>query len=125
MADVTLPDLVGFMSFNGIQVCPIGEEDDYVALGHHDPRTTLEAFNRLALWLGFDDVAEGKVLPDGLPPVQQRWAVLREDACAEAGDPAHNPHCAECREIAGGGWWLDWAVGEDIPGAFPIMALIF
>lgn len=124
--DVTLPDLVGFQNFNGIDVCCVGEDGDHwVAMGHHDPVQTLEAFNRYARhYMGLDDVADGLSDPANWPPVEARWAVLKEH-CDSYGSAEHDGECYECRDIAEAGWWLDWGAGQDAPGAFPIMVLSF
>lgn len=126
MSDVTLPDLLGFENWNGIPVCSIGEgDDDYVALGHHDPSATLVAFNLFARnVLGFEDVTDGLVPPELWPPVQEAWAVLKEH-CDEFRDPDHDPDCSECGEIEEAGWWLDWGVAAETPDAFPIMIMVF
>jgi len=124
--EVALPDLLGFQNWNGIDVCCVGEDgDSWVALGHHDPGDTLEAFNRFARHvIGLDDVVDGLSEPDSWPPVKPLWAVLQEH-CDEYGSAEHDEACYECQDIEEAGWWLNWGVTEQTPGAFPIMVLSF
>ncbi len=128
---MTLPELVGFDTCHEIQVCLIGENGDtFVALGHHDPKAALQAFNTYARSLGLADVLDArgrhdqKLWRDTLVDVESLWAVLKE-RCDNAGAAGHDPaSCYECRDIAEAGWWLDRSAAADTPGAFPIMVLV-
>jgi uncharacterized protein (DUF2249 family) len=123
-----LPQLDGFLTYQGMQVCTIGEDGDiFVALGHHDPRHALSAFNAMAKnLLGWMDLTDGdgtndpKVWKAALARVETAWTVLKY-RCDDADDAEHDPDCSECLEIAEAGWWLDWYTKCDAPGAFPVM----
>lgn len=134
MTDVTLPELTGFETYHGIKVSLVGEDgDNYVALGHHEPRAALAAFNAYAQHtVGLEDLTDGSARHDRaywqklLLAVKQCWAVLRE-TCDEYGSASHEDGCFRCAEIGAevraGGWWLEWCVDQDAVSAFPVTTL--
>ena len=121
----------GFETHHGIQVLVVGEDlDRYVALGHHEARHTLQAFNSLARsLLGLDDLLDGWGTGDParwkevLGKIEPAWAVLIT-TCDVGGGADHDPDdCFRCRELEDSNWWMDWGVKQGTAGAFPVMAL--
>lgn len=121
MTAPTIPALKGFDTFYGVPVSYLGDDGDAVALGHHDVRTTVAAFNRLARSCGLTNMLDDKgtaYLGVALR-VSAGWAVLA-DGCTEVDSRKHSPACGECQEIAEAGWAFDVAAQGD-EGAFPVM----
>lgn len=122
------PASFGFDRYFGIWVVSLGEDADMMAaLGHHDGRHALAAFNACARnLLGWTDLYDGlgRLDPDrwkkALDSLEATWAVQKH-ACDEAEDDDHDPDCLECSEINEAGWWLSWGQKEGDAGAFPVM----
>jgi hypothetical protein len=108
-----IPDLSGFQEHYGVKVGRVGEYGDLVALGHHEIRRTIAAFNRHARchsgWLAVSDT------------VKQTWAVLL-GPCGDC-DPGR-PGCEQCVAAGNGDWWMRSNVDAIEPGAFPVTVLI-
>jgi hypothetical protein len=93
MSDVSLYERAAksFDIVNGIPLLPIGEDEiAFVALGHHDAKTVLRAFNDEARsLLGWIDLVDGDHEP------------THDDECDEEDCPRHEPDS-----------WLDDFVGK-------------
>ncbi|CAL9370045.1 hypothetical protein [Streptomyces sp. enrichment culture] len=93
----------------GVQVCPIGDDGDLMALGHPGVRRAFAAFNRHARvnWhlpnLADDCRAD---LEDWIDSVSEHWAVLRLPDESKGED-------------ADWEWVADWA-DETTPGALAV-----
>lgn len=119
--------LRSFITCNGIEVCPVGEDDiTFVALGHEPAKQVLQAFNVMARQLGWRDVldGDGQFAPKAwreqvLDRFEQTWAVVK-DRCDKAGKTDHDPDCRECAEIEEVQWWLQWDLDGETAGAFPV-----
>jgi hypothetical protein len=105
----------------GVRVAYVGDDGEMMALGHHEPRRVVAAFNREARvhsWLTNmcdDDRAWYRDVADDL---RQEYGVLAT-ACEGADQPDHDDDCGECYEIRKSDWYVRW--GEaDTPGAFPV-----
>lgn len=134
MTTATLPDLDGFTDCFGILVSEIGDDGDMIALGHHDPRHTLAAFNAHARQVcGMTDLLDG----DGRHHAR-RWEACRDsiattcavqltDGCADAATGGCDDDCPTCAAVratvADGSWWLDINPPAGTPGTFPVMHL--
>lgn len=94
----------------GIAVADIGDDGDMIALGHHDFRRVLAAFNRHArtVW-GLHNVWDTRsvTVADVKPCIQQRWGVFAPPD-PEQGDDTDCP------------WYVDWSVSADAPNAIPV-----
>lgn len=91
----------------GIQVAYIGEDGDMIALGHHDTRRALAAFNRHArVYCGLRNLADDRdaCAADWAGQIEHRMAVIRKPDFDE--DPDWR-------------WVADWSA-PDAPGARPI-----
>lgn len=122
---MTVPDLKGFTIYYGVPVSDIGEDGNLIALGHHDTRQVLAAFNRHArtFW-GLTDLYDGR-LPmfprhHAVEDVCERWAVLVKE-CDEARQPDHTGDCSRCRLLKEEDWWIDYSAKEPTLGSFPVM----
>jgi hypothetical protein len=96
----------------GIPVMHIGEDGDMLALGHHEPRRALAAFNRHArVFCGLANVADDRSAKasDFLNDISQRWGQFRKPIPADAEDP-------DCE------WYLD-PCAPDAPNATPYMRI--
>jgi len=121
-----IPDLSGFTEHFKILVSYINDEGEMVALGHHDPRHALAAFNRharpdLGDLLAQDYRRNPTAWRKALEQVRRTWALqqFRCDEHPECGGPGE---CGACGDIAESRWWV--AIGTnlaEVPGAFPIM----
>jgi hypothetical protein len=98
----------------GIPVCHVGEDGDLLALGHHDARKVLAAFNRHArVCAGLLNLADDRstTVADLLPSLRQRWALFRPpDAASEWDDP-------DCP------WYCDWVDEPNEAGSVPVTIL--
>jgi hypothetical protein len=108
----------------GVHVSYVGEDGEMIALGHHDPRRVVAAFNREARVHSFltnmcdDSRAFYSDVADDLQQLHARLAT----ACDEADQPDHDDDCGECAEIRKADWFIRWDVNPEDPGAFPITA---
>lgn len=128
--DPRIPPVNDFDVHFGIPISSIGEDGDMLALGHHEPKVALAAFNAYAKKLGFLDLLDGgkhdqQAWKDALDAVDRRWAVLLTDLCrACMKEPLARADCPDCqavREITkDGAWWIAYDATEDEPGAFPV-----
>jgi hypothetical protein len=74
----------------GIPVAHVGEDGDLLALGHHDRRKTLAAFNKHArTFIGLPNVADdfSAHAEDWLNAIRLRWAVFAVPDPEMAEDP--------------------------------------
>lgn len=129
---MTPADLPGLSEYYGVKVATLGEECDiYVAIGHHDPRRVLAAFNAHARqYHGLQDLTDGESRGNPgywLNPaakIDTCWAVLVTE-CDAAGEPDHDSDCEECALIGESIWWMDCAVRQpanpEASAAFPVM----
>lgn len=121
------PQREGFDNYLGIWVAVVGEDaETMVALGHHDHRHALAAFDACARrQLGWNDLYDGAGLRNedywkkALDGLEVTWAAQKY-ACDEAGETDHDPDCSECREIDEAGWWLTWGVDPQLADTFPV-----
>jgi hypothetical protein len=97
----------------GIQVAHIGEDGDMLALGHHDTRRALAAFNRHArTFCDLINLADDRdaCAEDWAGQIEHRMAVIRKpDVTNLYEDPAWR-------------WVADWS-DANAPGARPITVL--
>lgn len=124
-----IPDLAGFEEHFGIKVSCFGEDGDLVALGHHDPRRALAAFNRYTKSLiGLPDLLDGTAMrsPEGWKAAAARvkpaWAYMIGN-CDAGGEPDHDEgECPECEEIQQFGWYMTITheTNQGLPGTFPV-----
>jgi hypothetical protein len=122
------PQREGFDNYYGIWVAVIGEDSEtMVALGHHNLRHALAAFNACARrLLGWTDLYDGLLSRDPEKwqavwnSLESAWAVQKY-ACDEAEEADHDPDCMECSEIKEAGWWLTWDANSQTAGAFPVV----
>ncbi|MCW6003896.1 hypothetical protein K1W54_04770 [Micromonospora sp. CPCC 205371] len=128
--DPRIPDLDSFEVYFGIRVADIGEDGDLIALGHHDPKAALAAFNAHAkkFW-GLVDLLDGAQHDQGrwlwaLENVKQKWAVSLTDRCRECAKDGLREECTSCSDVRAtikeGSWWIAYDAAEDEPGAFPV-----
>lgn len=136
MSDLYERAVKDFDTVNGIQLLPIGEDEiTFVALGHHHPKTALQAFDAEARGLlGWMDLLDGDHEPvhdddcdeedcprhepdswldDLLHRVEQTWAYFHEhsDACED--DEGVECGCDEY------GWYISWD-NRKTPSTFPV-----
>ncbi|SES04323.1 hypothetical protein [Streptomyces qinglanensis] len=99
----------------GIQMASLGEDGDrLLALGHHEPKRVLAAFNRYARTvIGWPNIADDFTASaaDWAGRLEQRWAVFRKP------DPDDDEW--DVPEYA---WHADWS-DPDAPGARPVTLL--
>lgn len=122
VATQELPDVSGFKEHFGIRMTTLGDDCEIlVALGHHEPREALRAFDRLMREdLGMDGIRMTFNRPqDAVEELDRRWAFFR----TECGDCAGNPACRECAKIKAADWWLDYESADQQPGMFPVTVL--
>jgi hypothetical protein len=96
----------------GIRMAPIGEDGDMIALGHHDPRKALAAFNRYArIICGLSNIADDSraLAQDWLKGIDQRWALFTVPDPEQGQDPDWT-------------WYSTWCSPET-PGALPVTIL--
>ena len=112
------PTLDGFETHYGVPVCALGEEGEtWVALGVHEPRRVLAAFNRLCRTsCGYPMAQEWSIKAKDLR--RERWVVA-----TECGDCGSDPDCRTCRAIADAKWWLRMATDRDAE-SFPVTVWI-
>ncbi|MEU6979648.1 hypothetical protein [Streptomyces sp. NPDC046371] len=107
---ITDPEMEG--TYFGIAVACIGEDGDMLALGHHDPRRALAAFNRHAREsFGYHNLADDPQASaaDWLDATEQRWVIFR------APDPENTTYPQ---------WiWHAESAREDAPHARPVTFL--
>jgi hypothetical protein len=115
------PTLDGFETHYGIPVAILGEDgDQFVALGRHDKRRVLAAFNRMCrVDLGWRNGLSAEFSTVKLANLRYEQWVLATD-CGDCGD---NPECTYCAEIRSGRWWLRMATDRDAE-AFPVTVWI-
>ncbi|MDQ0376538.1 hypothetical protein [Amycolatopsis thermophila] len=109
----------------GVWVCFVGDDGDLVALGHHEPKRVLAAFNRYCrIELSMRNVADDRDVSYKEAAEILRWRHGRLITACES--PDHDDEirmghsCHQCALLGGGGeWWLDWSNPEH-PDAFPI-----
>ncbi|MFC8009115.1 hypothetical protein [Streptomyces cinereoruber] len=85
---ITNPQMDG--AYYGIAVCSVGEDGDAIALGHHDDRRALAAFNAHARrHLGLVNVADDPRADaqDWLDAIRQEWVVFRTPDPEQGEDP--------------------------------------
>ena len=96
----------------GVPVSHIGQDgESLLALGHHEPRRVLAAWNRHhRTFVGLSGLFDEPSLTvaDVLPDIRTAWAIFRTP------DPANDWENPECP------WVAEWAA-EDAPGAVPVM----
>lgn len=111
-----LPNLDGFDTCYGVRVVVLGEDFDLLALGHHDRRRALAAFNRYSRRVIGDALGAAELVE-----IRYTWAVLAGE-CGECDDPADV--CEQCQVVRAGGWWLEYddEYATD-PDAFPVTVL--
>ncbi|MFI5473166.1 hypothetical protein ACIA6D_23365 [Streptomyces cacaoi] len=97
----------------GIQVATLGEDGDMIALGHHDTRRALAAFNRHArvVWglLNLED-SRSALAADWAKDIKPCMAVFRT---ADPESDYEDPGCI---------WFADWS-DPDSPDARPVTIL--
>jgi hypothetical protein len=97
----------------GIPVSTVGEDGDLIALGHHQERRALAAFNRFARtqwgWANVVDDRHAEAEPI-LDEVRSGWALFLPPDPAEGDDPDSD-------------WYCHWTATEATPGAVPITIL--
>ena len=96
----------------GIRMAPIGDEGDMLALGHHDPRKALAAFNRYTRTVvGLLNLADDRSAraQDWLKDIEQRWALFTTPDPEQGQDPDWT-------------WYSTW-VKPGTPGALPVTIL--
>jgi hypothetical protein len=73
----------------GIPVASVGEDGDMLALGHHDPRRALAAFNAHARRLGLCNVADDHAMTaaEVLDDITQQWGYFRLPDPEQDDDP--------------------------------------
>jgi hypothetical protein len=120
MTTTDTPNLTGFVEHNGIRMTAIGDDGDrLLALGHHNPIKMAHTFD----WFLRHVIGEPAGLTEIGTPVEVAhdihalWAVTINE-CGECGG---RDDCHDCAAIRNSDWWVDWAVSEDDPGAFPVM----
>lgn len=142
MSDLYERAVKDFGTVNGIRLLPIGEDEiTFVALGHHHPKTALQAFDAEAKGLGWMDLLDGDHEPvhdddcdeedcprhepdswldDLLHRVEQTWAYFHEHCDDYDGpDGDHDPDCPECAQIQEVGWYISWD-NRKTPSTFPV-----
>lgn len=73
-----------------IPVVCFGEDGDMLALGHHEPRRALAAFNRHArTFIGLSNVADepGALAQDWLDAIREGWVVFATPDPEQGDDP--------------------------------------
>jgi hypothetical protein len=96
----------------GIAVTHVGEDGDMLALGHHDTRKALAAFNRHSrTFIGLPNLADdfSARAEDWLDAIRPRWAVFTV------------PDPEQCQDSEW--YWVANFSDEPIPNAQPIMHL--
>ena len=97
----------------GVQVAAIGDDGDLIALGHHDTRRALAAFNRHArvVWglLNLQD-SRAAIAADWAQDIKPRMAVFRK---ADPDNLHEDPGCI---------WFADWS-DPNSPHARPVTVL--
>lgn len=96
----------------GIRMAPIGEDGDMLALGHHDKRKALAAFNRYARTvIGIVNLADdfSASAQDWLNSIDQCWALFTTPDPGLGQDPDWT-------------WYVTWCKPET-PGALPVTLL--
>jgi hypothetical protein len=94
----------------GIPVAFVDDDGDMIALGHHEPRRALAAFNRHARSGGglTNLVGDRQATADeALGCIHQRWAIIRKP---DPDNPRDDPEYA---------WIAEW-VPRDTTGAQPV-----
>lgn len=128
--DPRIPDLDSFEVYFGIRVADIGEDGDLIALGHHDPKAALAAFNAHAkkFW-GLVDLLDGGQHDQNrwrwaLENAKQKWAVSLTDGCRDCVKEGRREDCVDCSDVRAtvkdGSWWIAYDATDDEPGAFPV-----
>lgn len=101
-------------TYYGIPVAPLGEDGDtLLALGHHDPRRVLAAFNRYARTVcGWPNLADdySATLTEWAGRIEHKRAVFRTP------DPLSQWEDPDCT------WIADWS-DPTAPGARPVTLL--
>lgn len=122
------PDLAGFTSYYGVPLCPIGDGEVVLALGHPEPMRAVAAFNRYArLEYGLRDMLdEGPTgtLAGALTQLEWRWAELLTLAdCEDRADEGDDHQCEMCTELESGGWWIRWS-DQPTDDSFPVVVWV-
>jgi hypothetical protein len=97
---------------HGITVAHFGEDGGMIALGHHEVRRALAAFNRHArVFVGLENLADDRSVraADYVPEINQMWAVFRRPNKDAGEDPDWT-------------WVVDWC-DLSTPGARPVTVL--
>ena len=100
-------------TYYGIAIAPLGDDwDKLLALGHHEPKRVLAAFNRFSRMAGWLNVA------DDLSADAATWIgrLERKHGVFREADPEHGWEDPDCV------WFVDW-VPADAPGARPVTLL--
>lgn len=96
-------------TYYGVPVAYVGEDGEMLALGHHEPRRVIAAFNAHArCHYGLANLADdaGATAAPWFKDLHQQWAVFT------APDPAESDYA----------WFTD-EVTEGAPGALPVTFL--
>ena len=107
----------------GVWVSYVGDDGDMVALGHHEPKRVLAAFNRYARReCGLVNITDDRRAGYAAVASDLRWRMARLVTACDS--PTHDEderdsYCGRCSLLGDGGWYIDWA-DQDAPGAFPI-----
>lgn len=121
-AELPPPPLPGSVTYYGIQVVSIGEDQDQLIMGHHGDRVTVAAFNAHARKEHGQSSLFGDENPGdyqaAVAHLARRWAVL-EWSHTPPCDPAKQ--CKPC-DPATSGWVITYAdtITQATPGAIPV-----
>jgi hypothetical protein len=126
--DPRIPTLHHFEICFGIPISDIGEDGVLIALGHHDPKAALAAFNAHARRSGVCDLLDGRGTRarwmEALDGVRHRWAVQLVGQCRTCAREGARDECGVCADVAEatemGSWCLDYSAAETEDGAFPV-----
>jgi len=115
----------GFSEHYGIRVACLGEDGDMIALGHHDSRRVVAAFNRHArhhsCWFNMADDTEA-TYADVVDALLATY-VTEDLVCGSCID--YDDDCATCRashdrRFSIDGWSPSFGVSTPGPGVFPV-----
>jgi hypothetical protein len=124
-----MPRPACFSEHYGIRVAYLGEDGDMIALGHHDSRRVVAAFNRHArhhsCWLNMADDTEA-TYADVINALQATY-VTEDLVCGSCNDD-DDDDCTTCRtshdrRFSVDGWDLSFGVSKPGPGVFPVTVL--
>lgn len=109
--------VIGAETYYGVEVRTIGEDGALIAVGHHEPRRVIAAFNAYVReYLGYQNLDDYRPrFGDLASRIDRVWLAL-VPWCGDCDDPHE---CEACP--TGTRWWLQ--VVAERPGAFPAMWL--